>query len=334
MNAPEPLLADFLRRMRLAPPGEEGCWIPLSGGVSSDIWRVDIAGRSLCVKRALARLKVAAEWTAPIERNAYEWAYLEVANEIAPGHVPQPIAQDPEHGLFAMAWLAPDRHRLWKAELLSGQVNSSDAAAVGDLVGRIHAATADDPRLRATFATDANFHAIRIEPYLLATARAHPDLADHIGAVASTTAATKRVLVHGDVSPKNILLGPDGPILLDAECAWFGDPAFDLAFCLNHLIAKAHVVSSACTELSRSFDVLVDAYLRQVGWELPSEVERRAAQLLPCLLLARVDGKSPLEYLDDKQRGILRNNARHGIIEERTTLCDVKRLLLERPVQS
>ena len=33
---------------------------------------------------------------------------------------------------------------------------------------------------------------------------------------------------------------------------------------------------------------------------MPDEVEARAAALLPGLLLARVDGKSPVEYLTDE----------------------------------
>ena len=162
------------------------------------------------------------------------------------------------------------------------------------------------PRLPTRFATDASFHALRIDAYLLATARAHPDLAPLIEPIAARTAQTKRVLVHGDVSPKNIMLGPDGPILLDAECAWFGDPAFDLAFCLNHLLIKRLAVKGAEAALAASFDALASAYLAHVDWEPVEAVEARAAALLPVLALARVDGKSPVEYLDEAQRATLR----------------------------
>ncbi len=300
--------------------GDKTNWTPLTGGVSSDIWRVDAGDKSWCVKRALAQLKVAAEWKAPVGRNAFEWDYMQVANAIAPGHVPTPIAHDKPRGLFAMAWLAPDQHRLWKSELLAGRVDVGDAAAMGDLLGRIHAATALDSTLRARFATDASFHALRIDAYLLATARAHPDLAPLIEPIAEQTAQTKRVLVHGDVSPKNIMLGPDGPILLDAECAWFGDPAFDLAFCLNHLLIKRLLVKGAEAALAASFDALASAYLAHVNWELVEAVEARAAALLPVLALARVDGKSPVEYLDETQRAALRAAARRTIKAHPTTI--------------
>ena len=148
------------------------------------------------------------------------------------------LAEDPDAGLFAMDYLPPERFPLWKAELLAGRVDKNFAAAVGRDLAVIHAKSAAEPGLRKAFAHDETFEAIRIEPYLRATARAHPALAARLETIAATTLSTKRALVHGDVSPKNILIGPDGPVFLDAECAWFGDPAFDLAFCLNHLLLK------------------------------------------------------------------------------------------------
>ncbi|MFM9898649.1 phosphotransferase family protein [Sphingorhabdus sp.] len=322
MSAPEPALDEFLVDAGLIQTGQATVWSPLTGGVSSDIWRADAGEQSWCVKRALAQLKVAAEWKAPVERNAFEWDYMQIASAIAPGHVPTPIAHDKVRGLFAMAWLAPDQHRLWKSELLAGRVDVGDAAAMGDLLGRIHGATAHDQTIPSRFATDASFHVLRIDAYLLATACAHPDLAPLIEPIAARTAQTKRVLVHGDVSPKNIMLGPNGPILLDAECAWFGDPAFDLAFCLNHLLIKRLLVKGAEAALAASFDALASAYLAHVDWEPVEAVEARAAALLPVLALARVDGKSPVEYLDEAQRGLLREVARLAIKAQPATLRD------------
>jgi aminoglycoside phosphotransferase (APT) family kinase protein len=192
-------------------------------------------------------------------------------------------------------------------------VDTDFAAAVGALIVRIHAATARDPSVPRRFATDDSFDALRIEPYLRTTARAHPDLADAIGVVARITANTHKALVHGDVSPKNILVGHAGPVLLDAECGWFGDPAFDLAFCLNHLAIKARIVDGAREALLESFDRLAESYLARVDWEAAEAVEARAARLLAILALARVDGKSPVEYLDEPQRSALRQAARAAV---------------------
>jgi aminoglycoside phosphotransferase (APT) family kinase protein len=211
---------------------------PLPGGVSSEIYRADLPTGPICVKRALAKLKVAADWRAPVERNRWEVEWMRIAGGIVPAAVPAILGEDRATGCFAMAYLAPDTHPVWKDLLQAGTVDAATAAAVGDVLGRIHAATADRPDIAARFPTDDIFHAIRLEPYLVATARAHPELATRFASLVETTRTTKRVLVHGDFSPKNLLIGPAGPVLLDAECAWYGDPAFDLAFVLNHLLLK------------------------------------------------------------------------------------------------
>ncbi len=297
-RAPAPAdLVAALHRLGLVRAGEQQRFAPLPGGVSSDIWRVDLPGGPICVKRALPKLKVAADWRAPVERNAYEVAWMETAGRLVPGSAPRILGHDPGAGLFAMEFLDPAQHRLWKAELKEGRADPSFAAAVGRSLAAIHAGTAGRTEVAARFAADAIFRAIRLEPYLEATARAHPDLAPTLLQLAARTAATKRVLVHGDVSPKNILVGPSGPVFLDAECAWYGDPAFDLAFCLNHLLLKCLWNRAVGPGFLQCFAALAEAYGTGVTWEAPTAVEGRAARLLPGLLLARIDGKSPVEYI-------------------------------------
>ncbi len=132
---------------------------------------------------------------------------------------------------------------------------------------------------------------------MVAAAGVHPDLASALHRLVECTAAARLALVHGDVSPKNILVGPDGPVLLDAECAWYGDPAFDLAFCLNHLLLKCLWRPAAQASFLACFAALANTYLAAVAWEPPARLEARAAALLPGLLLARIDGKSPVEYV-------------------------------------
>jgi len=253
------------------------------------------------VKRALARLKVAADWRAPVERNRYEVDWMRVAGGVLPAAVPAILGEDRAAGAFAMAWLPPDVYPVWKSLLLSGAIDEAAAAAVGDALGRIHAATADRSDLAARFATDDIFFAIRLEPYLVATGRAHPDLAPRLAQLVEITRTTKRVLVHGDFSPKNLLLGPAGPVILDAECAWYGDPAFDLAFVLNHLLLKGAWRRAWRARYARAFGALVRAYLAHVAWEPNDVLDARTAALLPGLMLARIDGKSPVEYLADEE---------------------------------
>jgi 5-methylthioribose kinase len=299
MSAPEPIFADFLRDSRLASDPGHARWTPLSGGVSSDIWRVELRDRVICVKRALAQLRVSSGWFAPVSRNSTEWAWLKFAARVAPANVPAPLAHSPAQNLFAMSYLEPATHPVWKQELLAGRVAADFGDAVGRALVRLHAASAEDASLRAQFDTLETFKALRLEPYFLATARKHTDLAQALRKLADDTAGQSRALVHGDVSPKNILVGPEGPIFLDAECAWYGDPAFDLAFCLTHLLLKCVLNPHRREDYLASFERLTKNYLAGVNWETPQALEQRAATLLPALLLARIDGMSPVEYLAD-----------------------------------
>jgi tRNA A-37 threonylcarbamoyl transferase component Bud32 len=323
VTGPQERVQEFLLRHGLMQPGEEAVLSPLTGGVSSDLWKVSLPDRTLCVKGALARLKVAYEWLAPTSRNRVEYEWLRFAGTVAPRQVPQVLAYDEQAGLFAMEFLPPGDYPVWKDQLLAGQVDPAAAQAVGGLIGRLHAASAKDAPAADTFATDDNFDALRIEPYFRVTARANPDLADRIGRLATVTAGTHLAVVHGDVSPKNILLGPHGPVLLDAECGWFGDPAFDVAFCLNHLLLKAIILPDHTPLLRDSARLLLDGYAQHISWEPAADLMARAAALLPLLALARVDGASPVEYLTPDQRGQVRDVARDLLAGPALTLATV-----------
>ena len=293
----------------LLADGEPVTLTELAGGVSCDLWKIATPSRTICVKLALARLKVAGEWLAPVTRNHVECDWLRYAAPICPGQVPAVLADDPDGGLFAMEYLPPERYPLWKPRLLAGEVDARAAGDVGALIGRLHARSAADRSAPARFATDDNFEALRIGPYLRATAARHPRLAGRFDDLARQTAGTRLAVVHGDVSPKNILLGPFGPVLLDAECAWFGDPAFDVAFCLNHLLLKSVLLPARSAALLAAARALARAHAASVGWEEPASFERRVAALLPALALARVDGLSPVEYLNEAQRETVRRSS-------------------------
>jgi len=301
---------EFLCRQGLLAPGEDAPLTPLTGGVSSDLWRVDLPSGPICVKGALPQLKVAHPWFAPVSRNRVEYQWLRQAQSLAPGQVPRVLAHDEQACLFAMEYLPPSEYPVWKMLLLAGQVDVPAARDVGALVGTLHAATAADPAAAATFATDENFDALRIGPYLRVTARAHPDLEHRFAELATRTARTHLAVVHGDVSPKNILLGPHGPVLLDAECAWYGDPAFDVAFCINHLLIKSVKLPHHGPALRAAARALVDGHAQRVSWEPAGSLDGRVASLTPALALARVDGSSPVEYLDEAQRVALRSVSR------------------------
>lgn len=287
-----------LRRAGLGLAGDRFELRPLDGGVSSDVWKATVGDQRFCIKSALARLKTKAEWTAPIGRSEAEWNWLSWVGTRFPDLVPRCHFFDPAGPALVMEYLPPDRYPNWKRELFAGRISNGFAEMLGARLAEIHSASAGDEEIARTFSNDADFGALRIEPYFRYTAMREPGVAARLNALADEQALACIALVHGDVSPKNILCGPVGPVFIDAECANFGDPAFDVAFCLHHLFIKALVIPGAKPALLEAAISLSRAYFAKVDWEDAAAIASRAAALVPALMLARVSGKSPAEYLD------------------------------------
>lgn len=297
MPALEDRCRALVAELGIAPDGAVGAVVPLTGGVASDIAMVEVAGRRICVKFALGRLKVAEEWLAPTHRNAAEYAWLTVAASIVPDGAVQLYGRSERLHGFAMEYLEGSDVTLWKAELLRGAAPGSQAERVGDMLGLIHRGSARSGFDTAPFHNRDDFRALRIEPYLTFTAGRHPALAPALTALADMLHAGDKVLVHGDVSPKNILFRGARPVMLDAECATMGDASFDPAFCLNHLLLKSIHLPQGRAALLAAVKRFWSAYAAHIVWEDAAALEARVARLIPALMLARVDGKSPVEYL-------------------------------------
>jgi aminoglycoside phosphotransferase (APT) family kinase protein len=267
---------------------------PLTGGVSSDIVLVESSTQRLVVKAALEKLRVKDDWFVDVSRNRVEQSFFEYVSPLMPAAVPRILGGG--DGWFAMEYLGVELQN-WKSLLLAGHFEAETARLAGEVLGRMHASSWDDPVARERFDTLPNFKALRIDPYLLTTAERVPKAASILRAEAARLAGTQLALVHGDYSPKNLLVGPGRLIVLDAECAWFGDPAFDAAFLLTHLHLKAFLNPQGI----QLVPVFWSAYTSTCGHDL----EKNTVKLLLCLLLARVHGKSPAEYLSPAQRDIV-----------------------------
>jgi aminoglycoside phosphotransferase (APT) family kinase protein len=314
-----------LRRLGIVPDGVSPPLTRLPGGVSSDVYRLDLPTGPVCVKKVLAKLNVTADWRAPVERVHSEAAWFRFADQIMPGHVPTVSAEDRDSHLFVMNYFDPATHPCWKNLLRDGIVDPAIAANVGEIIARIHRASAGSNIVQDQFATQDFFMALRIDPYLLTAANAHADRAARIRGIARELGRARIALMHGDLSPKNILVGPGGPVILDAETACYGDPAFDLAFCLNHLLLKCIWKPAHTKDYCASFAALRDAYLGGVDWEDPQKLERRASALLAALLLARIDGKSPVEYLTaSRDLDFVRAAARDYLVQPELTLDAIR----------
>lgn len=286
----------------------------LTDGVSSDIFRIDDGEDTFVVKRALARLRVKDHWTADVGRNRFERLYIEYVSRFLPQAVPSLRPGDANQGYFAMEFLGPE-FSSWKQLLLRGDARMEHAVWAATVLGKIHGHSAGDSGAQQQFDTTANFIQLRIDPYLLTTGDRHPDLRAQFRAEAERLASTRQCLVHGDFSPKNIMISSSRLVLLDCEVAWYGDPAFDLAFLLTHLLLKGRYHAPRQTGLGDMCRAFWERYLEVAGHSVDAQdLQPRVARLLLMVLLARVDGKSPVEYLDPGQREFVRRFSRARLL--------------------
>jgi len=285
--------------MKLVAENDNPSLVELTGGVSAEIVLAGTSAGAICVKKVRPFLKVAGEWRASPARAEAEKKWIRLVGSFLPGNVPEILAEDAPAFTFAMKYLDPGQYRNWKSSLRDGEVSAGTGAEVGKILGTVHRRTAGDPAVATGFANDEDFADLRLNPYFAVAAGANPEVGPVLQALIERTASTKLALVHGDFSPKNILIGPQGPVILDAECAWYGDPAFDPAFCLNHLFLKCVWKPQHAARYLRCAGAFWGGYLSEAAWAAPARMEERVATLLPALMVARIDGRSPVEYLTD-----------------------------------
>ncbi len=278
---------------------------PLGGGVSNEVFFVRTPSHQLVVKQALPRLRVAMEWYADQTRIWRERDYLQVVSTWFPHNVPAVLFSDDANYLLAIE--AIRNATLWKSTLMAGECDPAVARRAGDLLAQIHSRSHAQPELAAQFTRRANrqedsFEQLRVDPYWRTVARRHPTIAPAIEQIIAAMEAAPVALVHGDYSPKNIFVKPDGDlVILDAEVAHWGDPTFDVAFCLNHFLLKAVYHGErgdAFGEGARNFWQAYTAAIQPAA--LAAGIRERLPGQLAAMLLARVDGKSPVEYLVDR----------------------------------
>lgn len=282
----------------------------LGGGVSNVVALVEDGAQRIVLKQSLPRLRVRDRWLADRGRIDREWEVMRALAELLPsGRLPQLLFRDEGRFLYAMR-AAPDESVDWKTELLAGTCDPATARQAGATLGLIIRSTWERRSLRERFSDRTAFDQLRTDPYYRTVAVRHPGLA---GLVEDWIAASSRrqvAMVHGDWSPKNLLVSAGGLICIDFECAHFGDPSYDAGFLLNHLILKAF----RRPELSPSYLSLARVAM---GWTLGmlpvgalEWFEASAMRHLGFLMLARVDGKSPVEYLrTDVERNAVREFA-------------------------
>ncbi|HXQ18380.1 MAG TPA: aminoglycoside phosphotransferase family protein [Acidimicrobiales bacterium] len=291
-------LLDRLVRRGVLPPDVEVRVAPFVGGVSADVIALSFGDRRLVVKRALGRLRVAQEWLSSPIRVIVEADALGFARRIRPDNVPEILDVD-EETLTIVMTAAPPNMRDWKSELLEGVTDPAVGRSLGLALADWHSASGADPDVRRRFADRSHFSDLRVSPFFETAADVHRDLAPTIGAVVERMMGRAVCLVHGDFSPKNVLVAPGSFWVVDWEIAHIGDPTFDLAFLVSHLVCKAIHRPGNATGYRACSEVFLDSYF---GASTVSAVPEDLLLQVGCLLLARVDGKSPATYLGPIER--------------------------------
>ena len=297
-----PALVSYLRAEGWLEAGEEPRVAALAGGVSNRTVLVERAGGGWVLKQALERLRVPVVWSSDPARVHREAAALRILGALLPpGSVPGFVFEDGRHCLLCMD-AVPMPHENWKQKLLSGRVAEAELEQFGSLLGVIHRESGRCLAELAEFADRRFFESLRLEPYYLFTAEHVPTAAPFLERLVVETRAVAVCLVHGDYSPKNVLVRDGRLVLLDHEVAHLGDPAFDLGFSLAHLLSKARHLPASTDELAAGALRYLAAYRSEVAGFVWPELERRAVRHTLACLLARVRGRSQLEYLDVDER--------------------------------
>jgi aminoglycoside phosphotransferase (APT) family kinase protein len=302
----------------------------LGWGISNTLVKVCTDDDCLVVKQSLPRLRVTEDWFADRKRIFRERACIgTLAHFLPAGTIPVVRYEDRENFLFAMS-CAPAEGANWKEQLLSGQVDPLVAYKVGATLGTIHRMTADNESVRQQFLDDLPFVQLRIDPYHWTTARAHPEVAEVIRQEAQRMLGVKAALVHGDYSPKNIIVTGDDIFLLDFEVVHYGNPVFDLAFMLNHLLLKSVHNAPIRDQYFLAADSFWQGYVSQAKFtpNKAEQIERGTIKQLGCLMLARIDGKSPVEYIvRPEAKNLVRDIAKALLVKEYPKLAGVVELI-------
>ncbi len=276
----------------------------LAGGVSNrTVWLKRPSGETWVLKQALEKLRTKADWFSSVERIHREASGMRWLMNLAPtGSITPLIFEDHANHVLAMQAVA-EPHQNWKSMLLEGRLEPDHIRQFATLLGTIHQQTYQDGNAASEFADRSFFESLRLEPYYLYTAAQQPKAADFLGALVEENRANLLSIVHGDYSPKNVLVYQNKLVLLDHEVIHFGDPTFDLGFSMTHLLSKAHhlaVQRQNFLEATRQYWLHYSATAPVLS-ALPDFEARAVRQTLGCLL-ARVDGRSPLEYLSESKR--------------------------------
>lgn len=272
------------------------------------------------MKQALEKLKVEEDWFSDVERIHREHEVMDALEDFVPkGAIPRVLYVDYVNHIYMMT-CAKEESQTWKDILMNGNLSVSIAANAALLLREIHYGSHGiDAKMKTKFQDQKYFIQLRVNPFHRYLMQKYPELSFSIQKLIDEVTLQKICLVHGDFSPKNILVERDNNIvLIDFEVAHWGNPVFDIAYCIGHLMLKGWYLKKHKSIL-RLIEVFLTVYGRQINNLIPH---------LGLMLLARMDGKSPVNYItDENMKNIIRKVAINWIqnkVEETDILKDIQ----------
>lgn len=301
----ETTVVAYLKERKVFSPQSNPSVEILTGGVSNVVLGISGEGKDLVLKQALPELKVKAKWVADQRRALVEARAIQVLHALTPENVPKLYDVDPERFTLLIE-RAPRTTTIWKEDLLAGVIHPEVGANLGSILGQWHKASSDDAAILDEFREDSLFEQLRINPFYRTVATKHENIAVRISALIDELESSKTCLVHGDYSPKNILVVSNlRTIVLDFEVAHTGNPVFDLAFLLGHLLCKQEYFADL--EKKKAIAITAIEFLKQYETRLEAPAAPTLAWHIATIALARVDGISPVNYLNDAAQKSVRN---------------------------
>lgn len=305
--AEKEVLERYLREKQIIKPGEPCGILYCSGGVSGTVALLEREGTPMIIKQALGQLKTKDVWLCDPNRMYTEYESNRIYHELVPEGAPEVYFYDEENYIYGRE-AVPNGYPMWKEELLNGILDFQVAGKAIKTLVRVHNACSTREDIKEKFASKEIFYGLRISPYIQFTLEKHPELREKGDTLCEEMMEAKITLVHGDYSPKNIMVVNREVQVLDYEVAHFGHPAFDLAFFSNHFILKAVKYSRYPGAYLSMLRYMVDLYFQEMTCMEKRDFESVYVRVLAFLMLARIDGKSPVEYLtgDEKRRQLVR----------------------------
>ncbi len=302
----------------------------LEGGVSSEVYHVKTNKNEYCIKRSLRKLLVKKEWIADTNRIKFEYYWLNHCRKILNKNIPKIYEFNLEKKYIVMEYLDNSKYKTLKELYFKKIINLNTIKLISKHLYKIHSKSNNYKTKKLFQGNSKNFNDLRLDPYFNEVGRVYPRYKKYISVLNKNYLINSSTLVHGDFSPKNILIGKNKIFYIDAECSNFGDPVFDLVFFSNHLLIKSIFLKDKSEEFIESYLTFYKEYLKNLNVKKYKLYINRIIKMTPIMMLARIDGKSPVEYIkSNKIKNTIRNKSFLLLERKINSLNDIIRVIDE-----